>query len=207
MMTGFLLDCTTVGNKRMTLPQAHFPLEVWMSVPSVVRSSLNGWRWTWTQGLQWTHSHWTLVQKERKMEDSIGLPVVNGFLMVELGNSQDTTKTDCSDLWMDDSLVYTKCCAVLQKARAKDDKISTSDMMVDTIDSKIGKGMNFHFEKLVNWHGKNEPIPVYRENNIFNFYLKREVKSTETNNVNDADHYLAKNCQQSGDGDGRAVRS
>ena len=31
-----------------------------------------------------------------------------------------------------DSMVYTKCCAVLQKSRAKDDKISTSDMTVDT---------------------------------------------------------------------------
>ena len=29
-------------------------------------------------------------------------------------------------------LVYTKCCAVLQRSRAKDDKISTSDMTVDT---------------------------------------------------------------------------
>ena len=33
MMTGVLLDGTKVGNKRMTLPQAHFHLEVWMSVP------------------------------------------------------------------------------------------------------------------------------------------------------------------------------
>ena len=50
-------------------------------------------------------------------------------------------------------------------------------------------------------------IPNYLENNIFNFYLNREVKSTETNHVNDADHCLAKNCQQSGNEDGRAVRS
>ena len=62
------------------------------------------------------------------------------------------------------------------------------------IHSKIGKGMRIRFEKLVNWHGKNELIPVYLENNIFNFYWNREVKSTETNNVNDADHCLAKNC-------------
>ena len=34
-------DGTRVGNKRMTLPQAHFHLEVWMSVPTVVRSGLN----------------------------------------------------------------------------------------------------------------------------------------------------------------------
>ena len=33
-----------------------------------------------------------------EMEDSIGMPVVNGFLMVELGSFKDTTKTVCSDL-------------------------------------------------------------------------------------------------------------
>ena len=66
--------------------------------------------------------------------------------------------------------------------------------------SKIGQGRRTHFEKLVNWNGKKELIPVHLENNIFNFYLNREVKSTETNNVNDAAHYLAKNCQQPGNG-------
>ena len=76
------------------------------------------------------------------------------------------------------------------------------------IHSRIGQGMRFHFEKLVViWHGKNELILVYLENNIFNFYLNREVKSIETNNVNDADHDPTKNCQQSGNGDGRAARS
>ena len=75
------------------------------------------------------------------------------------------------------------------------------------IHCKIGQGMRILFEKLVNWHGKNELIPFYLENNIFNFYLNREIKSTETNNVNDDDHCLANNCQQSGNGDGRAVRS
>ena len=64
------------------------------------------------------------------------------------------------------------------------------------IHSKFGQGMRTHFEKLVNWHGKTELIPVYLENNIFNFYLNREMKSTETNNVNDADRCLAKNCHQ-----------
>ena len=69
------------------------------------------------------------------------------------------------------------------------------------IDRKIGAGMRIYFEKLVNWHGKNEFIPVHLENNIFNF-----VKSTETNNVNDADHCPTKNCQQSGNGDGSESR-
>ena len=75
------------------------------------------------------------------------------------------------------------------------------------IHSKIGQGIRIHFEKLVKWHGKNELIPVYLENNFFQFLLNREVKSAETNNVNDADHCLATNSQQLGNGDGRAVRS
>ena len=73
------------------------------------------------------------------------------------------------------------------------------------IHSKIGQGVRIYFEKLVNWHGKNELIPDYFEN-IFDFYLNREVKSTGINIANDADHCLAKNCQQLGNGDGRAVR-
>ena len=42
IMTEAPLDGTKVGNKRMTLPQAHFHLEVWMLVPRVVRCGLNG---------------------------------------------------------------------------------------------------------------------------------------------------------------------
>ena len=42
MMTGVLLDGTKVGNKRVALPQTRVRLEVWMSVPPVVRSGLNG---------------------------------------------------------------------------------------------------------------------------------------------------------------------
>ena len=75
------------------------------------------------------------------------------------------------------------------------------------IHSKIGQGMRIHFEKLVNWFGKNEIIPVYLENNILNFYLFREVKSTGINNVKEANHCLLNNSHQSGNGDGRAVRS
>ena len=42
MMTGVLLDGTKVVNKHLTLPQAHFHLEVGVPVPPVVRSGLNG---------------------------------------------------------------------------------------------------------------------------------------------------------------------
>ena len=40
-------------------------------------------------------------------------------------------KTDCSDLRVEDLLVYTKFCAVLQRSCAKEDKISISNMTVD----------------------------------------------------------------------------
>ena len=67
------------------------------------------------------------------------------------------------------------------------------------IHSKFFQGLRTHFEKSVKWYGRNELIPVYLEN-IFNFYLSKEVKSTETNN-------LSQNSQQSGNEHGRAVRS
>ena len=73
------------------------------------------------------------------------------------------------------------------------------------IHNKIGQGIRIHFEKFLNWYGKNELIPVFLENNFFNVYLNREVKFTENCNVNDAVQYPTKNCQQSGNGDGRAV--
>ena len=73
---------------------------------------------------------------------------------------------------------------------------------MNPIHSKIGKGKRIHFENLVNWHGKHELILVYFENK-----MSREVKSTETNNVKDADHCLAKNSQQPGNEYGRAVCS
>ena len=75
------------------------------------------------------------------------------------------------------------------------------------IHSKIGQGMRIHFEKLLNEYGRNDLIPVYLENDTFNFYLNGEVKSTEPHNVNDAGHCFAKNSQQSGNEYGRAVRS
>ena len=59
----------------------------------------------------------------------------------------------------------------------------------------------------MNGCGKNDLIPVHLENNTFNFYLNREVKSVETNTANDAEHCFAKSCRQSGNEYGRTVRS
>ena len=42
-------------------------------------------------------------------------------------------------------------------------KISTYDGGYMILHSTFGQGMRIHFEKLVNWHGKDELIPVYLE--------------------------------------------
>ena len=86
------------------------------------------------------------------MENSIGLPVVNGFLMV--------------------------AAEIACKGR-QDFYLGHDGGYMIPIYSKIGQEMRNHFEKLLNWYGKNELIPICLENNIFNFYLNREVKSTE----------------------------
>ena len=67
---------------------------------------------------------------------------------------------------------------------------------------KNGQEMRNRFEKLVNWYGKKELILVYIENNTFNFYLNREVKSTETDNVNDGNHCSTKGGREGGEGEG-----
>ena len=59
--------------------------------------------------------------------------------------------------------------------------------------------MRIHFERFVTWFGRQQLIPVYIEDNIFNFHLRKEVKPTETIVVN--------NSQQPGHECGRAVRS
>ena len=98
--------------------------------------------------------------------------------------------------------MYTKGCAALQRSRAKgrqDFYPEHDGGYMPPVHSTNGQGMRNYFEKLVKWHGKNELIPVYLENNISNFYLNREVKSTETNTVIHA--------QQSGNEYGRAMHS
>ena len=45
--------------------------------------------------------------------------------------------------------------------------------------SKIGQEMRVHFERLVSWFGRKQLIPVYIEDNIFNFYFSKEMKPTD----------------------------
>ena len=97
MMVGVPLDGTKVGNTRMILPQARFRLEVWILAPRVARSGLYGEN---ESGHRSCSEHIPLnfgpdgAGNGRFYRTASG----DGFLMVELGNSQDTTKTDCSNL-------------------------------------------------------------------------------------------------------------
>ena len=68
------------------------------------------------------------------MEDCIGLPVVNGFLLVELRKSKDTMKTDCSE-------------AEIACKRRPDFYLGHDRGYMIPIHSKIGQGMRFQFEK------------------------------------------------------------
>ena len=102
------------------------------------------------------------------MEDSIGLPVVDGFRMVELGNSKDTMKNGLlSSLNGRLTGLHKVLCSAAQIAckERQDVYLGHDGGYMFPIHSKIGHGMRIHLEKLVNWHGKNELIPVYLENN------------------------------------------
>ena len=64
------------------------------------------------------------------------------------------------------------------------------------VHNKIGQEMRMHFERLVRRYGRKQLIPVYIEDNTFNVYKSQEVKSSETNIVN--------NSRQLGNEHGRA---
>ena len=99
-------------------------------------------------------------------------------------------------------MVYTKCSEVLEKSRAQDDKIfclgSDGGFMIP-VHCKVGHEMRVHSERLVNGDGRKQLIPVYIEDNIFNFHLSKEVKSTDT--------VLVNIYRQLGNEYGRAARS
>ena len=154
-------------NKRMTLPQTHFHLEVWMSVPPAVRSGLKGWKMNLDTG-----AAVNTFTSNIGPEDSIGLPVVNGFLMVELGNSKDKTKTDLLRC-LNGTLtgvhkVLCRAAEIACKGRQDFHNGHDGGHMI-LIHSKNVQGMRIHFEKLVNWHGKNELISCLSRKQHFRF--------------------------------------
>ena len=81
--------------------------------------------------------------------------------------------------------MHTKCCAVLVKSRAQDDRnlFGSDGGCMIPVHSKIALEIRMHFERLVSCYGRKQLIPVNIEDNIFNFFLSKESKSTETNTI------------------------
>ena len=107
--------------------------------------------------------------------------MVNGFLMVERGAWQ-FQGYDENGLLRSQNGRLTGLHKVLYSAaeiacKAQQDFYLGHDggYMIP-IHSKMGQGMRIYFEKQVNWHGKNELVPVHLENNI----LRRTARSRET---------------------------
>ena len=141
------------------------------------------------------------------MEDSIEQPVVNGFLMVELGSSKDPMRMRSLNGRLTGAHKVLCSSAEVARVGKQDFYLGYDGGYMIPFYSKIGQGMRNHFEKLVSWYGKNELMPIYLENNVFNFYLNREIQPTENNNVNNNVTAENSSFQQSGNGDRRAVRS
>ena len=96
------------------------------------------------------------------------------FLMVELGNSKDTTKTNLlrslNGRLTGIHNVLRSAAEIACKGR-QDFYLGHDGGHMTPIHHTIGQGMRMHFDKMVSWYEKNELIPVYLEDNIFNFNL------------------------------------
>ena len=83
---------------------------------------------------------------------------------MELGNSKDTMKNGLLRSLNGRLIGLHKvlCSAAEIACKGRQDFYFGHDggCMIPT-HSKIGQGMRIHFEKLVNWHGKNELIPLF----------------------------------------------
>ena len=189
MMTGVLLDGTKAGNKRMTLPRAHFHLEVWMSVPPVVRSGLNCWGWGHIPIELWPR------RSGRFSRTASGEWIPNGGAWHFQGYDENGLLRSLNGRL---TVVHKVLCSAAEIAckRRQDFYLGHDVGYMIPIHSKVGQGMRTHFENFVNWYGKNELISVYLDNNISNFYVNREVKSTETNDTNNAQQWCARKSNE-----------
>ena len=95
MMTGVLLDGTKVGNKRMTLPQAHFHLEVWILVPRAVPKRFEWVKMNLDTGTA-VNTFPLNFGPEGAGDGRFYRTASGDLILMELGSFKDTT--DCSDL-------------------------------------------------------------------------------------------------------------
>ena len=145
------------------------------------------------------------------MEDSIGLPVVNGFWMVELwqfqGYDENGLLGSLNGRLTGVHKVLCSAAEIACKGR-QDFYLGHDGGYMNPIHSKIGHGMRIHCEKLMNWYGKNELIPSsLSRKHHFQFLLESRSEIDRDQQCERCRHCPAKNCQQSGNGDGSAVRS
>ena len=95
--------------------------------------------------------------------------------MVELGNPQDTTENGLlrflNGRLIGAHKVLCSAAEIACKGRQNFYLGHDGGYMIP-IHCKIGQGMKIHFEKLVNWHGKNELIPVCPRKQHFQFLLE-----------------------------------
>ena len=97
-MTRVQLDGTKVGNKRYDTSTSSFSLGVSDLGATICPKRLQRVKMHLDTGSAVNTLPLNIGSQKSEMEDSMGLPVVNGFQMEELRNSKDTTKTDCSGL-------------------------------------------------------------------------------------------------------------
>ena len=124
-----------IGNKRKTLLQAHFHLEVWISVPREVRSGLN----------------WVKMNLDTGAAGNT-FPLNFG----PDGAGDGRFYRTASGEWIPDSGAW--------QFQGYDGNI-----LLRSLNGRLTDVMRTQLEKLMNWHGKNELIPVFFENNIFDF--------------------------------------
>ena len=114
--------------------------------------------------------------------------------MAELGSFKVTMKTACADL-----LKFLRSVGEIACEGHQDFHVGSDGGFMFTAHRKVGQEMRIHFERVVSWYQGTQLMPLYSAGNLFNFFLSTEVKSTDTNIVN--------NSQQRGNEYGRVVRS
>eukprot|EP00959_Pyramimonas_sp_CCMP1952_P431797 9042963-Pyramimonas_sp.AAC.1 len=67
-------------------------------------------------------------------------------------------------------------------------------------DSDIGREIDRLIERCVSWYGPDELIPLYLEDQVYNFYMQKEISATTVERKKEA----VTGGSSSGNGSGRA---
>ena len=122
-------------------------------------------------------------------------------LTMERGSVKVTMKTVCVDLWTEDSLVYTMCCAEEIARTGRQNSIWIWRWLYDSSAQQNWPWNEDAFRKIGELVRKKTALSSRhgRQHHLQIFFSSKKVKSTETN--------IENNTQQQGNEYGRAVRS